>query len=50
MQLMPVFPTIEVVCNIDSHFHLIFLTDLFRSLLCRDKSIQTAAHLFREDY
>ena len=50
MQLMPVFPRLDMAHDIDSGFYLNFLADLFRSLLRCDKSIQTATHLFREDY
>lgn len=36
--------------DIKPGFCLNFLADLFRSLLRGGKSLQTAAHLFREDY
>lgn len=50
MQLMPAFPRLDLAHDINSSFYFNFLADLFRSLLRGDKSIQTAAHLFREDY
>lgn len=50
MQLMPVFPRLDMAYDTNSGFYLNFLADLFRSLLRGDKSIQTAAYLFREDY
>lgn len=50
MQPRPMFPSLDMVCEVKSSFYFNSLADLLGSLLRCDQPLQAAAHLLREDH